>query len=557
MALPTPVIIATADGEVVEVNEAAASSLGGDPEEFIGIPLESVLQAPGSTEGCPVLEQEETRDDRVLALARAHLVVDDEPHAVVVSITDFPGVDVDHVVYLFDAPERGSSADDGRLDGSMVDDLTGVLNYRGLLQRFHSWPEPDQKERLIAVTMDLQRFRRINEALGRRAADEILSRLAHRLAYFTRRVEKDEPDVRRIEMARLASDEFLFLVSGPLDPKGTEALVRRFLHVIEAPVEVEGVSFNLEARVGFDCTSEGETDIHSLVDHAIAALGQARARVGEPIVRYQSSEAGSRALASKLEMEQNIREGLDRGEFHAYFQPRIDLQTGRIVAAEALMRWQRPDGEMISPSLFIPVAEQVNSILRIGRIALEGAVDLVHQSAQIGEPIPVSVNLSGRELASPDTLETFLAVTSTAGVDPSYIQIEITEAFTALHPTDLDAIIRTFSDEGFPIVLDDFGQGESSLARLQRLPIDILKLDREFVLEITESEQAFAVLRALHHLSSALQSSLVLEGVETQQQLDLIRGLSNCEIQGFVFSPAVPADEFLGLMRSQPWMVTS
>jgi len=425
---------------------------------------------------------------------------------------------------------------------AFFDALTGLPNRTLFQDRLMQAIEAAHRGgcRLALAVFDIERFQSLNDTIGRPAADQVLKQLAARL-------EGAVPDKSLI--ARLGGDQFAILFPGIREASelaGTLAVTATQFFM--EPFILEDRELRLSARAGVSVYPEDGTDPAALLGNAEAALKRAKS-TAERFLFY-APHINSR-VAEQVELEGQLRRAVERQEFVLHYQPKIELASRRIVGAEALIRWQQPGGGLVPPGRFIPVLEETGLILAVGRWAVEEALRTHRGWRERGLPAPrIAVNVSAlqmREAAFVGSMRESLGdVSGTAcGLD-----LEITES---LLMQDIDGSIRKLREIralGIGIALDDFGTGYSSLAYLSKLPIDTLKIDRAFVHGMVENPDDTSITTTIISLGQSLRMKVVAEGVEDEQQAQMLRLLRCDEAQGYLFSPPVPQEKFEALLEA-------
>jgi len=435
---------------------------------------------------------------------------------------------------------------------ALLDLLTGLGNRASLVQALDQVEVPAGEDDLCVITVDLLRFHRINDALGRAVGDEALRDMGSRLRAAAEAALGAEPRLRTWMPVRLSGDEFAVLLRAERVSDLVEGEVARISRTLEEPVTFEGYTVPLEVCVGYAVGSSAHRDIDALTDRAMIALETAKTRAGQRIAAYEPAMGAERSRI--VHLEARIRTAIADGEFVAFYQPRIDVVTGEIVACEALVRWEHPRRGLILPGDFIPVAEQSSLILDLGREVLDQTLALQRRCLDQGLARPVSINVSHQEFALRSIMDALQERVIASGVPPQLIEFELQETVVT---DDLDysrGILQTLHENGFRVAMDDFGTGHSSLGRLRELPIDVLKIDRSFVSRAPEDLQSEKILTSMVSLAEILGATVVVEGVESETQLRIVEHAGHCEVQGFLYSPAVRPDLYEDMLRTQPWM---
>ncbi|HYM58659.1 MAG TPA: EAL domain-containing protein, partial [Solirubrobacteraceae bacterium] len=377
-------------------------------------------------------------------------------------------------------------------------------------------------------------FKFVNDSLGHPAGDELLRVLAPRLGDSLRAVDT---------VARFGGDEFVVLCDGVEDELEAMLLARRLAEVAETPVDVAGSPVHVTTSVGVTVAGP-DSDVETLIRDADTALYRAK---GRGRGRCELFDAPMRAeVTARLELEIGLREALEEGRLALHYQPMVDLRTGSPTALEALMRWTHPVRGPVSPAEFIPVAEESGLIVPLGRWALREACAQVVALGDV--ELPVSVNVSARQLSHPGLVADVGAALADSGLDPRRLWLELTESVLL---DERDSPLSTLTELkalGVTLLLDDFGTGYSSLARLQRFPLDILKIDRSFVAEMTTDPRAAALVVAVVTMAASLGLLVMPEGVETEAQREALLELGCVQGQGYLFARPTPAAELARLL---------
>jgi len=394
-------------------------------------------------------------------------------------------------------------------------------------------------ETLALKILDVERFKTINDSLGRQAGDELLVEIATR-------IERVRPEGSWF--ARLGADQFAIVTPGmPGERELALATDQRLTQTFAAPFNIAAGELRIAARMGIALFPADAKDCDALLRNAEAALKKAKAR-GERVLFY--AEEMTARVAEKLSLENQLRRAIEREEFVLHYQPKVDGRTSKIIGVEALIRWQNPDLGLVAPMKFIPLLEETGLILEVGAWALRRAVrqHRAWQDAGIAAP-RIAVNVSAIQLRQREFVRT-VEQALTDGQSASSIDLEITESVVMEDIQATIAKLTAVRNLGIGIAVDDFGTGYSSLAYLARLPIQILKVDRSFVKSMEGDATAMNIIRTVISLAHSLNLAVVAEGVETDGQVALLRQLGCDQFQGYLFSKPVPAEELAQVLTA-------
>ena len=398
--------------------------------------------------------------------------------------------------------------------------------------------------------LDLDRFKDINDTLGHGAGDELLRSVSERLQVALRASDTlarfgDE----EFTLARFGGDEFVVLCEDLASEDGAVRVAERVQQALLGPFVLERKEHVISASIGIVLASGADRDAEGLLRDADIAMYRAKQR-GPGHWEIFDEELRKRAL-ERVATERELRHALDTGELRLHYQPIVRLDGGTVESVEALVRWQHPERGLLPPGEFIPIAEESALILQLGAWTLKEACEQAHRwRARFGDraPLPVSVNVSARQLAQPALPEIVKQALAETGVSASDLAIEVTETALIEDSSVPAASLRALRSLGVKIMLDDFGTGYSSLSHLQRFPIDALKIDRSFVMHLGAEEDKGAIVRAIAAMANALGLEVVAEGVETAEQAAEALALG-CEwAQGYYFARPAPAAELESLI---------
>ena len=425
-------------------------------------------------------------------------------------------------------------------DMATHDSLTGLPNRASLSDTLqHAITKAQRgKQGLAVFFIDLDNFKSINDTLGHPTGDQLLREVARRVRASIR-----ESDL----VARLGGDEFVVMVDSVSDRLGLQLLAGKILSAIGELTMLESHEVKVTASIGIAVYPDDGVDVSALLANADMAMYRAKA-LGRNRTSEYSADLGENAI-ERFEIEKGMRHALENNEFQLYYQPKIDFQSGRMEGVEALIRWHHPTLGLLAPDRFIPIAESSNFIIPLGKWVIEQACRQSRAWQQAKLPrFSIAVNLSAIQLADPSLVGHVTDALRVSGVDPSLIELEITE--TALMKNLDQAIIRLHALRalGVRLSIDDFGTGYSSLSYLKQMPVDILKVDRSFVKDLPHNRDDLAITRAVIAMAHGLSMKVVAEGVEQKEQFESLRAEGCDEFQGWFCRPAMQSKELEALI---------
>ncbi|MDB6089837.1 MAG: hypothetical protein JWN85_2621 [Gammaproteobacteria bacterium] len=393
----------------------------------------------------------------------------------------------------------------------------------------------------FAVAMfDLDRFKAINDSFGHRVGDELIKEVAQRLAGVARATDT---------IARLGGDEFLLIIDRVAHRKDAEDLARRAMESLQAPIRLANVDIRTSCSIGIAMFPQDGKTAETVIANADAAMYCAKQRGRNNIQCF--APGMNVETQEKVKLESELHAALGLGQFELHYQPKVDTETGAIHGAEALVRWRHPQRGLILPDEFIKLAEECGLIDSIGEWVVREGCRQARSWQLEGLPhLRIAVNLSAFQFRNGNLLQMIRGALQAADLDPRLLEIEITESALMSDPEQSVGILEQLSRMGVLVSVDDFGTGYSSMSYLRRFPIDKLKIDRGFISELLSRPDDASIVTAIISLAHSLRLKVVAEGVETPEQLKLLKSLGCDQYQGFCFSPAVPASDFAALMRS-------
>jgi len=428
---------------------------------------------------------------------------------------------------------------------ALHDALTGLPN-RTLFQARLEEVLADTDDRVAVLLLDLDRFKEINDTLGHSNGDALLRALAARLELAADGCAA---------LARLDGDEF-GLIAYVADAAESLQLAERLRTAIAEPTEVAGVSLEIQVSIGVALAPDHAADAETLLSRADVAMHSAKTAHAP---RLYAAEHDTNSPA-RLALAGELRRGLDEGQLVVYYQPQLDLSSGVVHGVEALVRWRHPSRGFLSPAEFLSVAEQAGLMRRLTRIVLEQSLGQCRAWRNAGLDLSVAVNISDRDLVDSRFADEVGRLLAEHGVDPSSLQLEITEGTILVDSSRSQPILARLSGLGARIAVDDFGTGYSSLGQLKRLPVDLLKIDRSFVINMATEASDAAIVRSTIELAHSLGIAVVAEGVETDDAAQRLAELGCDSAQGYLISHPLPADDFTAWLEAnpgRPWVTPS
>jgi diguanylate cyclase (GGDEF)-like protein/PAS domain S-box-containing protein len=398
-----------------------------------------------------------------------------------------------------------------------------------------------RQNRSIAVLfLDLDNFKYINDSLGHDAGDKLLQSISKRLLAAVRSSDT---------VSRQGGDEFVILLSEIAYPEDAATSAKKILLALNVPCLIGGSDLYTTGSVGISIYPDDAGDAETLIKNADTAMYHAKQN-GRNNFQFFRNEMNHKAL-ERQSLEGDLRRALEREEFLLHYQPKVDLSTGEITGAEALIRWKHSDRELIPPSQFVPVAENCGLIVQIDNWVLQAACRQARQWQDAGLPFKrISINVSATEFRNKGFVAGVKTALRETGLEPRYLDLELTESVLMANAKVAVSVLRELKTMGLHLAVDDFGTGYSSLSYLQEFPIDILKIDRSFVQRITGDADDSTIVRAIIDMGKNLNLRVIAEGIETQQQLAFLQTQHCEEGQGYLFSRPVDAAQFAHLLQS-------
>ncbi|MGZ5621654.1 MAG: bifunctional diguanylate cyclase/phosphodiesterase [Methylobacter sp.] len=541
-----PMVITDADSVILQVNRAFTESTGYTAEEVIGqkmnlfksgrhdkdfyTALWESIEHTGSWQG-EIWDRRKNGEIYPKWLTITAVKRDD-------------GVITHYVATHTDITERKASEEEIK-HLAFYDSLTQLPNRRLLQKQLQHAINVERREggnQLALLMLDLDRFKAVNDSLGHLAGDELLQQVATRITSRLRDVDM---------VARLGGDEFLVLLENIAHPNAAARVAEEIIADLSKPFQlIQSDDVRIGASIGISLYPQHGDSLEILLDHADAALYQAKDQ-GRGCFAYFSEDM-TLAVRERIELESRLRRAIEQQELRVFYQPQIDISSGRIIGAEALVRWQDPNEGLIPPSDFIPIAEEAGLIVAIGKWVLRETCNQGRQWLADGlPPLTLAVNVSPHQFRRNDISALVATVLAETGFPARLLELEITESGLMLDQDNVMDILNSLRAQGICLAIDDFGTGYSSLANLKHFPLDALKIDKSFIVEIPHNKDDMEIAATIVAMGHTLGLKVLAEGVETPEQLEFLRKNGCDAYQGFIKSPPIPAKEFTELLRDQ------
>jgi diguanylate cyclase (GGDEF)-like protein len=395
---------------------------------------------------------------------------------------------------------------------------------------------------VFLVAADIDGFRKINATLGPREADKVLVEVGERLKASVTQIGQGS-----FFLGRLGPDQFGLIVAG-VDRAAVKAFMAVADRAISEPMTIEGQPLRVTASFGSACAPEDAKSAAEVMKQAELALKEAKRSPAGRRAFFDSRLLDKAREQSRLEAE--LRAGLDRGEFVAVFQPKVRLETGELIGAEALARWRRPDGSVVSPGVFVPIAEELGLISRLGNCVMRDACFAAAEWNRNGAGLRIAVNVSPFQFGEPDFIAGVQLALDESGLNPELLEMEITESAAVEDPEKVARTMWPLRNRGVRLAIDDFGTGHSNFTSITRLPFDVFKIDQQFIRALSTDPHAPAIVEMILAMAEALGLETVAEGVETREQADFLVRRACTIGQGYYYSPPLPSAEFDAFVRS-------
>ncbi|WP_374278897.1 EAL domain-containing protein [Azonexus sp.] len=526
---PTGIIFTDEAHRILSINPATTQMTGYEPFELLGHTVFGMIEQDGSQAPDPFLGELANSGAWRGELEIAKKNGSHFPAGIRINRVDDPasGMPAHYLWLLVDVTERRQSEERMR-QIAQTDALTGLPNRLSLLIRLGQLlPEARRHKWQVAIMfLDLDRFKIINDTLGHQVGDGLLREVASRLSGVVRQTDF---------VARLGGDEFVVILPGITMPADAAIVAGKIISALSTPIESEGHELHTSPSIGISIFPDDGPDGDTILKNADTAMYHAKA-AGRNNYQFFAAEM-NRATAERLDIERKLRHALLRNELCLEFQPQLHAGTQEPTGVEALVRWHHPADGMISPDRFIPVAEETGIIVQIGEWVLINACREMKHWIDAGlKPLRIAINVSARQLRRRDFCETVAGALAESGLPPELLELEITESSVMENPEEAIQIMERLGRMGVSLAIDDFGTGYSSLAYLKLFPIDHLKIDRSFVRDIELDLNDRAIAFGTIALAHSLGLNVIAEGVETADQLELLRANGCDEVQGYLFS---------------------
>ena len=535
-------------GNITFLNLVAEKMTGWPSEQATGRPLSEVLQIlnAASREPAPNPMALAVVENRVMHLPSNCILVrrdgiETPIEDSVAPIHDRHG-EASGAVLVFRDVSAARSMAEQMTHSAQHDFLTGLPNRMLLNDRVNQAiaMSTRHQKKVAVLFLDLDGFKHINDSLGHPTGDKLLQSIAKRLVGCVRTSDT---------VSRQGGDEFVVLLSEAEKSEDAAITARRILDAVSEPHTIDQHDLHVTTSIGLSVYPDDGADAEALIKNADTAMYQAKEN-GRQSYQFFKPAMNVRAV-QRQSIEESLRRALERGEFALHYQPKIDLRSGEITGAEALVRWTHPTRGPVSPAEFIPVAEDCGLILPIGRWVLREACKQAREWISASLPArTIAVNISAMEFREDSFLENVFATLRDTGLRAEALELELTESVLMKRAESSASVLKTLRNGGVQVAIDDFGTGYSSLSYLRKFPIDALKIDQSFVRQIGTAPDDATIVTAIISMSRSLKLRVVAEGVETREELAFLQAHHCDEAQGYFFSRPVPPEEFAKLLKA-------
>jgi diguanylate cyclase (GGDEF)-like protein/PAS domain S-box-containing protein len=544
-AAPDAMVVVNQDGEIVLLNVQAEKQFGYRRDELVGQKVKNII--PEGFAERLIADALRSAEDALAQQIGMGIELngrrkDGSEFPIEIMLSPLEGAEGILVTAAIRDITTRKKADALMIHSSEHDFLTGLPNRMLLNDRVNQaiLLALRHRRRVAVLFLDLDGFKHINDSLGHPTGDKLLQSVGKRLVDCVRGSDT---------VSRQGGDEFVVLLSEEEDSEDASIAARRMLRVVAEAHFIDQHDLHVTCSVGISLYPDDGLNAETLIKNADTAMYQAKEN-GRQTYQYFKPAMNVRAV-ERQSIEEGLRRALERQEFVVHYQPKINLKTGRITGAEALLRWTHPIRGAVSPAQFIPVAEDCGLILPIGTWVLRQACQQARAWVDAGLPLgTMAVNISAMQLRSENFLEGVFAILQDTRLDPRLLELELTESVLMKHAESTASILTALRDRGVQVAVDDFGTGYSSLSYLRKFPIDALKIDQSFVGQITTVPDETIIVKAVIGLGRSLKLRVIAEGVETQEQLAFLQAHQCDEAQGYYFSRPVLPQQFAKLLKS-------
>ena len=549
-----------ADAETLllkQLNASARDNTGYSATEFLDIRLTDIMMAYGQSFISELLNRLEGSSRPEAFLKSDIQRKDGSFYPSEIRLQRSPGEGGDLVVAIVqDITERKQNEDRMR-QLAYFDSLTGLPNRALFTEQLEQMLETANRHqhKLAILFIDLDNFKRINDSLGHTVGDSLLKEISQRLLtcirqsdLISRYVDADT----EISVSRLGGDEFTIVLNKIEDTDVAAIVAKRLLNTLSRPMMLDGHEIVVTPSIGIALAPLDIDSVENLLKHADTAMYHAKNN-GKNNYQYYSSTMNAMGL-ERLTLESELRKALKSDELVVYYQPQIDIHNGKITGAEALVRWKHPKHGLVAPDYFIPLAEEMGVVVELGDRILHEACQQVKQWQDKGLTLDkIAVNLSSLQFSQPNLIGAIQRTLSDTGLPAKHLELELTESIIMKNLEATIKVLEELKDMGISISVDDFGTGYSSLNYLKRFPLDELKIDKSFIVDIDTDAHNAGIVTAIIAMAKSLGLTLVAEGVETDNQLKYIRDAGVVTVQGFLFNKPLDAPDFENLLRDNSY----
>ncbi len=537
------IMITDLDSKIIWVNPALCRIVGLTKSEIIGQLAPQIILSSANADLLPEITKT-INEQRKWSGELSNTRPDGSNYTIIVDATPVfndQGEITHYTTILHDITERVRSQ---KLLEYMAthDNLTNLPNRLLFQDRVnHAMANVRRNQSKLAILfLDLDDFKAVNDAFSHSQGDDLLVKIADRIGKCLRETDT---------VARFGGDEFVILLENIHQPEDVANVANKIIQEVSKSITIQDNQYTISASIGISLYPDDGIQTDQIIQNADAAMYRAKER-GKNTFQFYTPDM-TREVMERLRIVAQLRTAINENTLELYYQPQVESQSGKIIGLEALLRFFSPAGGSIPPGVFIPIAEKAGMIVEIGKWVLENACQHNRKLKQLGYDLRLSVNISGKQLNHPGLISTVSEVLELSGLNPNNLQLEITENSMFENIDYAIEIVKQLKKLGVKIAVDDFGTGYSSLGYLTQLELDIIKIDKSFAHNITQDVNRMAVVRGMVAIAQALEVEVVVEGVETKDQLDFFCSLGCSIIQGFYFSPPVPTAEIPALLSKQ------